>query len=647
MKNTTEITPTPLLDAIKEPQDLKGLSLQDLKKLSAEIRQHIIEVLSSTGGHLGSNLGSIELTLALHAVFNSPTDKFIWDVGHQSYTHKLITGRKELFPKIRQFKGLCGFTHPKESPHDHFHAGHAGAALSQALGVATTRDLIKQDEYVVPVIGDATLTCGVSLEALNNIPKDLKRFIVILNDNAMSISENVGAITHILSRLLNNPTTSKLQHDIGALIEKFPTCGAALSRQGHKLAESLKNMVSPAPFFEQYHLSYIGPVDGHDLGKLIATLDAVKHLDWPVVVHVMTKKGLGLQEALDKPNIYHGAKPFDKITGKFIGGAKKPTFPKLFGNHLLKMAEKDSSIVAVTPAMSLGSCLDPMMKAFPNRCIDVGIAESHSITFAGGLAHGKKMKVVASIYSTFLQRALDNLFHDVCLQELPVVFAIDRAGIAGGDGATHNGIYDIGFLNAMPNMVITQPRDGQLLKELMESAFSWGRPTAIRYPNLPTDEGEAPVKTRKLGRGELLAKGSDLLIVALGHMCETAMELQSRLKDYGVNASVLDPIFVKPLDTDLLCDLLTTHTKIVTIEEHSLSCGLGAILNHFLMQNGYQDVSVVNFGIPETFVEQGSHKELMNELGLSSDKILERIVLSFNYKKRTHESCSLSQSHQA
>lgn len=637
------MTSTPLLDQINSPKDIKALSIGDLNDLAQEIRSRIIEVLSVNGGHLGSNLGTVELTLALHSVFNSPEDKFIWDVGHQSYTHKLVTGRKERFEKVRQYRGLSGFTHPKESLHDHFHAGHAGTALSQALGVAVGRDLTERQEFVLSIIGDATLTCGLSLEALNNIPKDLKKFIVVLNDNAMSISENVGAITQILSRLLNNPTTSRLHHDLNALLDKFPACGTALARQGHKLAESLKNLVSPAPFFEQYNLSYIGPIDGHDIKKLIATFEAVKHLNWPVVVHVLTKKGLGLQEAENRPNVYHGAKPFDKVTGKFLPSTAKPTFPRIFGTHLLNMAENDPSIVAVTPAMSLGSCLDDFMTRFPKRCIDVGIAESHAITFAGAIAHGKRMKVVASIYSTFLQRALDNVFHDVCLQELPVIFAIDRAGLAGGDGATHNGIYDIAFLNAMPNMIIAQPRDGQLLKELMESAFTYGAPCAIRYPNLSTDESDSPLQKRELGRGELLAQGEELLIISLGHMYEVALGVREALKEFGITASVYDPIFVKPLDTEQLCDLLTTHNKVITIEEHSVQCGLGSIINHFLMRRGYQDVSVLNFGIPETFVEQGSHKELMRELGLTKEKIVETIALSFNLRNRCHENSSLSQ----
>lgn len=619
-----------ILPSINSPMDIKNLSIQSLNQLANEIRQRIIEILSVNGGHLASNLGSVELTIALHKVFNSPVDKFIWDVSHQTYPHKLLTGRDDQFHTIRKHKGLCGFSHPKESPHDHFFAGHAGTALSLALGVAKNRDLTKRNEHVIPIIGDATLTCGMSLEALNNVSRDLKRFIVILNDNAMSISKNVGAITHILSRILSNPTTNKIYHELDTIVSKIPSYGAMLAKQGHKITESLKNLVSPAAFFEQYGLSYIGPVDGHDVKKLIDVFEALKDSDWPVVIHVLTNKGQGMEEAIKNPVSYHGAKPFDIGTGKFLPNPQtRPTFPKIFGTHLLKMAENDPSLVAVTPAMSAGSMLDDFMKKFPDRCLDVGIAEGHSVTFCGGLAYGRKMKIVASIYSTFLQRAFDNLFHDVCLQELPVVFAIDRAGLAGPDGSTHNGIYDISFLNAMPNMVISQPRNGQVLKELLESSFSWGRPAAIRYPNIPTEESDLPLAYREMGKGEVIAEGEDILLIGLGHMVHTALQLKDILAKTGINATVLDPIFVKPLDTELLCRLLLTHQRIVTIEEHSVVAGMGSIINNFLMSHGYSNVQVINFGVPENFIEQGSHGELLDELGLTPQKIYHRIALQF------------------
>lgn len=576
-----------ILDQIDTPDALKTLSIAELKQLAAEIRERIIEVVAKTGGHLSSNLGIVELTLALHRVFNTPVDKLIWDTSHQTYPHKLITGRRDRFHTLRQFKGVAGFSLPTESPYDHFFAGHAGNALSVALGVAKQRDLTKQSEYIIPILGDGDLSCGLTHEALNNIPKDLGRFIVVLNDNNMAISKPVGHV----SDLLNRPRSS------------------------------------PATFFENYALSYSGPLDGHNIETLIDALEKAKKTDSPLLLHVLTRKGEGMQEALKNPTCYHGAKPFDRQTGIFHPNTRM-TFPQIFGSHLLKMAEKDPSLVTVTPAMAAGSCLEAFMQAFPNRCLDVGVAEGHCVTFCGGLAFGGKLKVVASIYSTFFQRAFDNLFHDVCLQQLPVVFAVDRAGLAGGDGANANGIYDIGFLQAMPNLVIAQPRNGQLLKELLESAFDWQKPTAIRYPNLPTENSTHPLEKRPCGQGEMLVREKGVLLIGVGHMSFTALEVHKLLKQHGISSSVLDPIFIKPLDTALLCELLIDHPYIVTIEEHSLAAGFGSILNHFLLNNGY-NVQTLNVGVPEAFIEHGSHKELLHLLDMTPEAITQRIQQRF------------------
>ncbi|MES2122441.1 MAG: 1-deoxy-D-xylulose-5-phosphate synthase, partial [Chlamydiota bacterium] len=370
-----------------------------------------------------------------------------------------------------------------------------------------------------------------------------------------------------------------------------------------------------------------------DIEKLIAVLEALKDYPQPVLLHVITVKGKGMESASQNPISFHGCKPFDKVTGKFLPSASKPTFPQIFGKHIVEMAENDPSLLAVTPAMPAGSCLDEFMRKFPQRCLDVGIAEGHAVTYCGGIAYGKKMKVVCSIYATFLQRAFDNLFQDVCLQELPVLFAIDRAGISGPDGSTHHGIYDISFLNAMPNMVICQPRNGHVLKELMESAFSWKRPTAIRYPNMPTEEGTAPIGKRELGQAEVLVRGNEVVIFALGHMCQTALNVREILLAHGIDATVVDPVFVKPLDSELLCDLLSSHRYAVTIEEHSLSSGFGSIFNNFLIRNQFQHLSVLNFGIPDTFVEHGSHGELLGEIGLKPASIADRILHEFSLFK--------------
>ncbi|MBM3207231.1 MAG: 1-deoxy-D-xylulose-5-phosphate synthase, partial [Chlamydiae bacterium] len=510
-------------------------------------------------------------------------------------------------------------------------AGHAGTALSLGLGVAKARDLLKNDEFVIPIIGDASLTCGLTLEALNNIPKDLKNFIVILNDNKMSISKNTGAISNILSRIVNSPTSNKIYDEVEHLLTKIPSLGGFLAKQGHKVKESIKNLISAAPFFEQFGLSYVGPFDGHNTQELIQTLTALKGHNKPIILHILTTKGKGMETAINDPTCYHGCKPFDKSTGKFLPQKNvNPTFPQVFGKTILEMASEDPAIVAITPAMPAGSCLEGLMATYPDRCIDVGIAEGHSVTYGAGIAHNRKLKVVCSIYSTFLQRAFDNLFHDVCLQEIPIVFAIDRAGISGPDGSTHHGIYDISFLNAMPNMVICQPRNGQLLNDLMHSAFSWGRPVSMRYPNLITEApSDAPIK-RELGTADIIQEGSKIAIIALGHMCNTALEVAKQFSEYDITPTVIDPVFVKPLDADLFYKVLSSHDYIITIEEHAASVGLGSIINNFILRNGFEHLQVANFGIPEVFVDHGSNSDLLKEIGLSADQILKKSVDIFN-----------------
>lgn len=586
-----------MLDSIQSPDQLSSLCIEELEQLAAEIRQRIVEILSKTGGHLASNLGSVELTLALHFVFDSPIDQFIFDVSHQTYTHKMLTGRLGQFQRLRQYKGLCGFSYPPESPHDLFHAGHAGTALSLGLGCATSRDLNGEEHHVIPVIGDATLSCGLSLEALNNIPSDLKRFLVILNDNAMSISQNVGGISSILQEV---------------------SC----------------QRLGSASFFEQFGLSYVGPIDGHDLRKLIPLLEAVKHSEKPLLLHLLTQKGQGISPAEKDPITYHGVKPFNPTTYKFIPHpAPSPTFPKVLGRELVKMGEEDEDLVVITPAMSVGSSLIDFFQKFPHRGFDVGIAEGHAVTFAGGIAKGGK-RVICSIYSTFLQRALDNLFHDVALQELPVVFTIDRGGLSGPDGSTHHGIFEIGFLRMMPEMVICQPRDGQLLAELLNESFSWRRPTAIRFPNQSTNGPSLPSKKRPLGQGEKLADGKDLAILALGHMTKSAMQVRSLLLEMGIEASVLDPIFVKPLDQELLRNELKSHRRLVTLEEHSLKGGLAAEVREQLSGFSFDHLAL---GIPDTFVPHGGYGDLIEELGLSPKRIVQSIEHHFSFKRQPLE----------
>ncbi len=628
----------PLLDKIKCPYDLQGLDISQLNQLANEIRTRIISVLSINGGHLSSNLGIVEITIALHKIFQSPLDKFIFDTSHQVYTHKLLTGRNSRFDTLRQIKGICGFSHPEESAHDIFFSGHAGTALSLGLGLASNRDLENGNEYIIPILGDATFTCGLTLEALNNLPKNLKRFIVILNDNKMSISQNVGNMKNIFSRLLSNPITNRFYQLLNSLLEKIPTCGGMLATFGRKITESVKNLVSPAIFFEQFGLDYIGPIDGHDIKKLIDTFSAVKNHERPVIIHTLTTKGKGMPIAIANPTPYHGVKSFDVQTGKFHASPiARTTFPKIFGKYILEKARKDPSLVVVTPAMLAGSCLCEMKKEFPKRCIDVGIAEGHCVTYAGALAKNRKKKVIACIYSTFLQRAFDNIFHDVCLQESPVIFALDRASLSGPDGATHHGILDIGFLNSMPNMIIAQPRNGHIMKELFESAFEWQRPCVIRYPNRETTELNLPLKKRKLGEGEILSKGKDFLLIPLGETYNTAFEVKKILSKYNIEPTIFDPIFIKPLDSNMLYELVTSHKYIVTIEENYISAGLGSIFNSFCVENNLSNFAqIINIGIPNTFVHHGKDQDLKKELALDSESIVKRILSELEINKQEY-----------
>lgn len=628
-----------LLSTISGPSDLKQLPIDSLPILAQEIRNRIIEVMSVNGGHLASNLGVVELTIALHYVFSSPEDRMIFDVSHQCYPHKLLTGRQhDSFTRIRQSNGASGFCHPGESPHDIFFAGHAATALSLALGIAKTRDLKNENYHVLPIIGDATLTCGLALEALNNMDRDLKQMIVILNDNEMSISKNVGSIKGILSRLINNPTTSKWAFELEKMIEKIPKCGHSLAQQGNKFSHSVKNLVSSAPFFEQYGLAYIGPTDGHDLKKMIALFDAVKNLKMPVILHLLTKKGYGLEKAEADPITFHGVKPFNPKTCEFYPATTpSPTFPKLFGKWLKVRGKEDEKLVVLTPATAVGGQLEPFMEAFPNRSFDVGIAEGHAAAFAGGLAKGDHLHVILAIYSTFLQRALDHLYHDIALQGSSLVIAIDRAGLAPQDGATHHGIFDISFLRTLPEIVICQPRNGNVFIELLEASFSYKKPVAIRYPNQQTQFSENLIRQKRvLGKGEVLAEGKDLLIIALGTLCQVALEVREKLLEEGIIATVVDPIFVVPLDTELLSELLFTHNKILTIEEHSLHGGLGDEVNHYLLNHGY-NVEVNNVGIPRTILHHDRHEVLLDKCGLSVEKLCHQVLHNFSWPLKTNE----------
>lgn len=576
-----------MLEEITYEQGIKELDLSDLEILASDIRRCILEIMSVSGGHLASNLGTVELIIALHRVFSLPQDKLIFDTSHQAYTHKLLTPRTKPFSSIRQYLGLSGFCHPPESPYDHFYAGHAGTGISLALGVAKGRDLSGDSFHVLPFVCDAPMGCGLTLEALNNMDAQCKNFVLILNDNAMSISHCVGNV-------YNNVLGSYAQP---------------------------RKVEQARSFFNTWGLEYVGPIDGHDIESVIETLEKVKGSDHPVVVHAITTKGYGYNKASEKPIKYHGVKPFDLETGEFHKKKSGVTFPKVFGQYLLELASFDDSIVAVTPAMAEGSCLNSLMKQYPSRCIDVGIAEGHAVTFAGGLAFEQKT-VFACIYATFFQRAFDSLFQDVCLQQLPVIFALDRAGLSPQDGVTHHGIYDLGFLQAMPHLVIAQPRNGDVLKDLMTSAPHWNCPCAIRYPNRETNMTPDYVPSiRRVGKGEILAQGKDICILALGNMAEIALKVRDMLVPEGIEVTVVDPVFVKPIDDKLLEKLLLHHSVFITLEEHALSCGFGQCVNNFFVQNHYTDKRVYNLGIGDDFVEHGSYAQLMRELQLDAESV--------------------------
>ncbi|WP_407365760.1 1-deoxy-D-xylulose-5-phosphate synthase [Chlamydia pecorum] len=632
-----------LLSQISSPQDLKKLSISQLPQLADEIRGRIVSVLNQTGGHLASNLGIVELTIALHYVFSSPQDKFIFDVGHQAYTHKLLTGRNtSAFDHLRHDGGLSGFTNPQESEHDLFFSGHAGTALSLALGLAKTTPE-ESRAHVLPILGDAAFSCGLTLEALNNISTDLSKFIVILNDNKMSISENVGVISQMFARWLHHPKTNKLTKHIEKLLEKIPRYGNGLSKHSHKLSQCLKNLFCPMPLFEQFGLSYIGPIDGHNVKKLVSLFQTVQELPFPILIHVCTTKGQGLQQAQNNPSKYHGVganfdkKEHDPSLEKHLPAIRtKPTFPEVFGTTICDLGKRFPCLHVVTPAMSLGSKLEEFKKTFPERFFDVGIAEGHAVTFSAGIAKAGN-PVVCSIYSTFLQRAFDNIFHDVCLQKLPVVFAIDRAGLAYHDGPSHHGIYDMSFLRAMPNMILCQPRSGIVLQQLLFSALHWDAPSAIRYPNVPVPPADPlaveAFAMRSPGTAEILSQGEDFLIIALGNHCFTALSVKHKLLTFGISATVVDPVFVKPLDKNLFSILLMNHNKVVLIEEHCASGGLASEFHDFLVTFNFK-VDVIHFAIPAAFPAHGDQNTLLKAVGLDEMLIIDRILTYFNLRTK-------------
>ncbi|MCD6451076.1 MAG: 1-deoxy-D-xylulose-5-phosphate synthase [Acidobacteria bacterium] len=616
-----------MLEKINSPQDLKKLSINELAQLAKEIREFIIDVVSKTGGHLASNLGAVELTLALHYVFDFSKDRIIWDVGHQTYTHKIITGRREKFPTLRQYGGISGFPRREESPYDHFNTGHSSTSISAALGMAAARDYKKENHYVVAVIGDGSMTAGLALEGLNQAGYLGKNLILILNDNEMSISPNVGAISRYLHQIITGQVYNKLKEDIKTLLGFIPVFGEQMIRFAHSIEEAVKRIFVPGMLFEELGFKYIGPVKGHNLPQLIEVLNEIKKIEGPILLHITTKKGKGYPPAEKSPTLFHGASPFVIKDGTFI--KKKdapPTYTKVFGETITELAAKDKNIICITAAMPEGTGLNKFAEKFPDRFFDVGIAEQHGITFAAGLAC-EGLKPVAAIYSTFLQRALDEVLHDVCLMDLPVTIAMDRAGIVGDDGPTHHGLYDLSYLRSLPNIIIMAPKDENELKHMLYTAIETPHPVAIRYPRgeavgVPLDP---ECKLLPIGRGEILREGKELAIFAIGHMVYPSLEAAERLSKEGIEAFVVNARFVKPLDEELISQLASKVTLVVTVEENSLLGGFGSAICELLADTNVREPRILRIGVPDEIIPHGSQHILRHRLGLDGEGIYRRI----------------------
>ncbi len=622
-----------MLSDIHSPEDIKKLSIKSLTTLAKEIRQRIIDVTSKNGGHLGPNLGVVELTLALHYVFKTPHDKFLFDVAHQGYVHKLLTGRNgPEFDKIRQSNGISGFLTREESSHDCYGAGHAGTALSAALGIAKARDLKEANNHVVAILGDAALTCGITMEALNNIATTTKRLILVLNDNEWSIAKNVGAIAKYLNELITNPIYNRLHKDLESFLEKIPG-GESIIRFGSKAKRETKDFFVSSSLFEKFGLRYIGPIDGHDQKLLIQYLEFCKESDQPIILHVLTKKGKGYEAATNNPAKFHGTGPFEISTGTGRNGDKNspPKYEDVFGQSLLKFAKKDPKILAITAAMPNGTGLTPFAKELPKQFFDVGIAEEHAVLFAAGLAT-EGFKPICAIYSTFLQRGFDPIVHDVCLQNLNVLFCMDRAGLSPNDGPTHHGLFDIAYLRPVPRVVLMQPKDEDELVDMILTGLKHKGPAFIRYPRGPGTG--TPIKTDpiclSIGKAEILLNGTDIVIWALGPMVKEAAIIAGYLKTQcGISTGVVNARFIKPLDSSLLIKQANHIKLFVTMEDHAVTSGFGSTVLETLQEANIQ-IPLVRIGWPDQFISHGSNVEELRKLhNLSTEAITMKILSTF------------------
>ncbi|WP_063556979.1 1-deoxy-D-xylulose-5-phosphate synthase [Clostridium ljungdahlii] len=612
-----------LLDNYKDINDVKKMSLNEKKKLAREIRKFLIDKVSKTGGHLASNLGVVELTLSLFSVFDLNYDKLIWDVGHQAYVHKILTGRKDKFDTLRQFGGLSGFPKRCESIYDFFETGHSSTSISAALGMARARDLKHEKYNVVAVIGDGALTGGMALEALNDVGYRKTKLIIILNDNQMSIGKNVGGVSKYLNRLRMDPKYNKFKADVEAKLKKIPNIGTGMAKYLEKVKNGIKQMVVPGMFFEDMGIKYLGPIDGHNIKELTDVLTSAKDIQGPVIIHIITKKGKGYEFAEKNPGKFHGIGPFNCANGE-LDASSSNTYSKAFGNEIVKLAEKDNRIVAITAAMRDGTGLKNFSEKFPERFFDVGIAEQHAVTLAAGMAQAN-LKPVFAVYSTFLQRAYDQLIHDVCMQELPVVFAVDRAGIVGEDGETHQGIFDLSYLTEMPHMTLMSPKCIDELPYMLKWALGQSFPVAIRYPRGGDSVCLNPVENFKLGKWDCISNEGSVAIIAQGKMVQNAVLAGKKLKEKGIDVRIISACFIKPLDKAMLNRLVEENVTIVTVEDNVIRGGLGSYILEYVNKLN-KKVKVVNLGFDDKFIQHGKSDILYKLYGLDPKGIVNSVL---------------------
>jgi len=616
-----------LLSQINDPADLRKLPVSKLQPLADEIREYMIETLSKIGGHTGASLGPVELILGLHYAFDTPRDKLVFDIGHQAYSHKIITGRRDQFPTIRQYEGLSGFLRREESDYDVFNAAHAGTSISSALGIAAARDLKEEDFHVIAFIGDAGLTAGMALEGINQVGHLKKRMIVLLNDNEMSIAPNVGALAGYLNRIRVARPFNEFKHEVEDILKSIPAVGEMMLTRVKWLKDAVTRALIPGALWEELGIKYMGPINGHDINSIVSTLEEAKKEEGPVLIHALTVKGKGYQPAERDKAAWHGTSAFEISTGKFIKEPSvAPSYTAVFAQATIDLMKEDERVVAITAAMPDGTGLNKVMQAFPDRTFDVAIAEQHAVTFAAGMAT-EGLKPISAIYSTFLQRAYDQIFHDVVLMDLDVTFALDRAGVAGADGPTHHGLMDFSYLRPMPDFVIMAPKDENELRHMLKTAVYYDGPASVRYPRgnglgVMMDE---EIRSLEIGKGELLREGDDVAILGIGTQVSYSVKAADRLASDGLRATVVNARFVKPLDEELILALARSHSTIVTVEDHYLMGGFGSAVMELLEQHHINDVRVLRLGFPDRLIEHGSQSLLLAKYGLDADGVYSRV----------------------